>query len=211
MLSECVAVGQVNPETNRMARVYGIDWFDQWEAEQKIWMLEQVLSALLTEQKLLKPAAMWEATIDAICEHVFQAVVDELENVGELENEVPEERVRSLHESDTASGLGGWQQNVLLVLQQQQGRAVSVDQSVDPKKEWRRRVMQISDRILGVASYHVIENYRDQEASKVATFLEQKGLPADFLEQIPPVLSQHEVLVSIRRLRQLLERHDDFG
>jgi hypothetical protein len=205
MLPECLAAGKGNPDSNEPYRVYGIDWFDQWEAEQKIWLLEQVTTALLTEQKLLKPAAMWEATVDAIFQHVFEALLDEMDNDFAKGCELV------MEDGHAASGLGGWQQNVLLVLQQQQRRAVKVDHSVDQKKEWRRRVMQISDRILGVAAYHVIENYRDQETSKVATFLEQKGLPADFLEQIPPVLGQSEGVVSTKNIHQLLERYGHAG
>ncbi len=209
MLPECLAASNSNPESNATDRVYGIDWFDQWEAEQKIWLLEQVTTALLTEQTLLKPAAMWEATVDAIFQHVFEALVDE------MDRDVAEGRELVVEDSNAASGLGGWQQSVMLVLQQQQRRAVSIDQcidqSIDQKKEWRRRVMQISDRILGVASYHVVENYRDQDASKVAAFLEQKALPVDYLEQIPPVLGANEVLVLTQNIRQLLERHEHAG
>lgn len=29
--------------------IHGVDWFDQWEPEQRIWLLEQVTSALLSE------------------------------------------------------------------------------------------------------------------------------------------------------------------
>ena len=205
MLPECLAASNSNPESNATDRVYGIDWFDQWEAEQKIWLLERVTTALLTEQTLLKPAAMWEATVDAIFQHVFEALVDE------MDRDVAEGRELVVEDSNAASGLGGWQQSVMLVLQQQQRRAVSIDQSIDQKKEWRRRVMQISDRILGVASYHVVENYRDQDASKVAAFLEQKALPVDYLEQIPPVLGANEVLVLTQNIRQLLERHEHAG
>ena len=147
--------------------------------------------------------------MDAIFQHVFEALVDE------MDRDVAEGRELVVEDSNAASGLGGWQQSVMLVLQQQQRRAVSIDQcidqSIDQKKEWRRRVMQISDRILGVASYRVVENYRDQDASKVAAFLEQKALPVDYLEQIPPVLGANEVLVLTQNIRQLLERHEHAG
>ena len=37
---------------------YGIDWFDQWDDEQKRWLIQQVTAALLTEQPPLRAAAM---------------------------------------------------------------------------------------------------------------------------------------------------------
>ncbi len=66
--------------------------------------------------------------------------------------------------------------------------------------------MQIADRILGVAAYQKAESYRDEQAAKLAAFLEQKGLPVDFLTQIPPFLGQHETEASVERLRKLVKR-----
>lgn len=193
MLSELVADIEVDPEAHDFGRDYGIDWFDQWDPEQRMWLLEQVTTALLTERVTLRPAAMWEATVDVIFQHVFEAVGQEIDQ-GMADDSSP--RIED----------GSWKQDVILVLQQQRCRAICVGEVEDEKTQWRRLVMQISDRILGFAAYHVIESYRDEQASKVAVYLQQKGLPPDFLEQMPPVLGLAETHRLAQRLRTLLEQ-----
>ena len=193
MLSELVADTEGDTEAHDFGRDYGIDWFDQWDPEQRIWLLEQVTTALLTERVTLRPAAMWEATVDVIFQHVFEAVGQEIDQ-GMADDCSP--RIED----------GSWKQDVIFVLQQQRCRAICVGKVADEKKQWRRLVMQIADRILGFAAYHVIESYRDEQASKVAVYLQQKGLPPDFLEQMPPVLGLAETQRTAQRLRTLLEQ-----
>lgn len=211
MLSDRVALmaSQTDADQTDAAqecRVYGIDWFDQWEPEQKVWLMEQVATALLTDQPPLKPAAMWEATVDAIFQHVLEQVVEEIEQ----ETVVGSEFEQTQPESATVDDLletGGqrWRDDVVLALKQQQNRVVEIGPDADEAQLWRRLVMQLADRILGVAAYHAAESYRDEQVTKLTAFLKQKGLPEDFLTQIPPYLKQHQTEESIARLRKLIK------
>ena len=54
-----------NPDESQPDPV-GIDWFDQWDGYQQLWLLEQVVESLFTPAPPLSPAAIWEATVDAI-------------------------------------------------------------------------------------------------------------------------------------------------
>ncbi|MCP4942126.1 MAG: hypothetical protein GY924_09145 [Planctomycetaceae bacterium] len=207
MLTDCVDVIADRSEADQERRVYGIDWFDQWEAEQKVWLMEQVATALLTDQPSLKPAAMWEATVDAIFQRVFEQVVEELECETVEGSEFEHSEIESATAEDVVeTGGQRWRDDVIQALKQQQNRVVEIGRSASQAKEWRRLVMQIADRILGVAAYQTAESYRDEQSAKVAAFLQQKGLPDDFLTQIPPFMGQHETKDSIERLRKLIKR-----
>lgn len=140
---------------------YGIDWFDQWELSQKLWLLQQVRTALLSEDSPPRPAAMWEATIDVI----FVEVLEQIDQ-----------------ERDTGSR--HWREMVSEALQSEVDDADDAD---DNTRTWRTRVSQLADRILGVASYQKAEAFRDQDPQQLKRFLKQRGLPKDFLEQIPPM------------------------
>ena len=205
MLSDCVALIADQTDADQECRVYGIDWFDQWEPEQKVWLMEKTATALLTDQPSLKPAAMWEATVDAIFHHVLEQVVEEIEHetVGDSVSEHAK-REPAMDDDPVEVGGQGWRQDVILALQQQ-SRVVKVGSTASETQHWRRLVMQLADRILGVAAYHVAESYRDEQATKLTTFLKQKGLPEDFLTQIPPFLKQRETEESILRLRKLIQ------
>ncbi len=207
ILSEFVPAIADRSEADQECWVSGIDWFDQWEAEQKVWLLERVATALLTEQDSPKPAAMWEATVDAIFQYVFEQVVKELEEETCEDSEFDDANGESgTVDHVVEAGLQCWRDDVIQALNEQQNRVVKIGLSVCQGKEWQRLVMQISDRILGVAVYQTAESYRDGQSAKVACFLQQKGLPADFLTQIPPLLGQNETEDCIERLRDLIEQ-----
>lgn len=212
MLSDCVAVITNRSDADQECRVYGIDWFDQWDAEQKVWLLEQVATALLTDQPSMQPAAMWEATVDVIFLHVFEHVADEFDHqtLRNSEREHADRKSVTFEHREEASGQR-WRDDVILALEQQQNRVVKVVRSGGEAKEWRRLVMQIADRILGVAAYQTAESYRDEQSAKVAAFLEQKGLPADFLTQIPPLMGESETKDSMERLRKLLKQFGHYS
>ena len=188
MLSGLVAETEDDAESEN----YGIDWFDQWEPGQRIWLLDQVATALLTDQSALAPAAIWEATIDAIFQHVFVSLEREID-VESIDNEAG-----PTHESES------WCQSVMLAFEQHGRRATTVNATTDDPRAWRRLVMQIADLILGVTSYQAVESYRDGDVAQVARFLQQKGLPADFLEQIPPLVSRTQTTALLEHLRRLL-------
>ena len=130
MLADCGAVIASRTDVERECRVYGIDWFDQWEAEQKVWLLEQVATALLTDQQPLKPAAMWEATVDAIFQHVFEQVVEEFEHETLDDNEFVPAAIESAAMDDLGHACEPrWRDDVILALKQQQNRVVEIGQS----------------------------------------------------------------------------------
>lgn len=197
MLADCVAVLEQPVDGVRESRIYGIDWFDQWEAEQKVWLLEQVATALLTDQPSLKPAAMLEATVDAIFQHIFECVMGEVDPAGS-DSEIVDTKI--------AAGDRSWCDDVIKALEQQQNRAVCFERSGDQRLVWRRLVMQIPDRILGVASYHTAESLRDAQPAKIEVFLQQKGLPADFFTRIPPLVQRQDADDSVARLHILLKQ-----
>ncbi len=74
--------------TNVCQEVYGVDWFDQWDVEQRIWLLEQVATSLfLEDQPPPPPAAIFEATVDAVFCQVVEAIEDEIEAASRPEAE----------------------------------------------------------------------------------------------------------------------------
>ncbi|MGB0596817.1 MAG: hypothetical protein ACPGLY_09010 [Rubripirellula sp.] len=138
--------------------IYGIDWFDQWEYQQKRWLLKQVHDALLSDQVPPRPAAIWEATIDVI----FLEVLMQIEQESEF-------------------GTTWWRERVLSTLRRNDYPPTEFDLTI-----WRMRVTQLADRILGVPSYQKAEAFRDRGPEELGRYLMQKSLPDDFLEQIPP-------------------------
>ena len=204
MLSDCVVAINGNLDTRAGIRNYGIDWFDHWEVEQRIWLLEKVSIALLTEQPALQPAAMWEATVDAVFQHVLESVMEEIDLIGATEIATLVEAV------EAGSGQESWQQTVVGAFHQWRKSSDFVS-GLDLGAQWRRLVMHVPDLILGVTAYHVLESYRDLDPTRLAVILSQKGLPADFLEQIPPMLSQAMTEKSVQDLQDLLGRANGDG
>lgn len=144
------------------AATYGIDWFDQWDLPQQLWLLDRVNQALLTDQPPPPPAAMWEATIDVIFLEVIEQIQAECE-VGWIQ----------------------WRQLVVSAL----GRPTEpTELRIDDAGHWRQRVTQVADQILGVPSYQKAEAFRDRDPGELRRFLMQRGLPEDYLERIPPVI-----------------------
>lgn len=210
MLSDVMARPTNQTDTDPDCWVSGIDWFDQWEVEQKVWLLERVATALLTDLASPKPAAMWEATVDAIFQYVFEQVLEELEQDALKDGEFDEVAGESVTVEPLVELPGRrWCEDVIETVKQQGSRDAKIERSADQGKAWRRLVMQIADHILGVAAYQTVESYRDGQSAKVVCFLQQKGLPADFLTQIPPLLVQHETEHCIQRLRTLIAQFEN--
>ena len=65
-------------------------------------------------------------------------------------------------------------------------------------------VTQIADVILGVTTYQKAELFRDGEIQRSRRFLNQKGMPADFLERIPPLRTIDQTQHSINRIRSII-------
>ncbi|QDT06010.1 hypothetical protein K227x_44170 [Rubripirellula lacrimiformis] len=165
---------------------YGIDGFDMWDADQRIWMLEQVTRGLLTRRRPLAPAAIWEATIDAIlCE-----IMDQIE----IEITDP-----TLANPDRT-----WRQCVMDAFHCQQGRFPSIDPADDHLSNWRAVVATVGDVILAAASYQKTESLRDTNIERLQQFLVERGLPDDFLDVIPPIRSVEQTQASIDKIRSLV-------
>ena len=165
---------------------YGIDWFDQWDSDQRVWLLEQVTVALLTHAAPPPPAAIWEATIDAIFCQVHELISAEIDEPSPL----------TIHDS--------WRQRGIDAFRCQTGRLPSVDLAETDLRSWRTMLTQIADAILGVTCYQQAEFFRDGNIERSRRFLMQKGLPADFLERIPPLRTIEQTQDSIARIESIV-------
>jgi hypothetical protein len=183
-------IGQLIAEHNDEAQPhrYGIDWYDQWDCDQRIWLLEQVAVALLTDAAPPAPAAMWEATVDAIFLEVIESIAVEADDV-------------SRHVSGTS-----WRGRVLDAFRCQQGCFPNTESDETDIRRWRIVVTQIADTILGVPAYQKAELFRDGDIQRSRRFLMQKGLPADFLRRIPPLRTIRQTKSSIDRIRSIVDK-----
>jgi hypothetical protein len=165
---------------------HGIDWFDQWDGEQKLWLLEQITLSLLTTASAPPPAAIWDATIDT----VFCQVIEQ------IEYEIDSTAIAGDHRS--------WRQRVIDAFQCQRGRAPKIDLDEIAIDQWRKVATQISDAILGVTCYQQAESFRDGDFERSSRFLIGKGMPEDYLERIPPLRTAAQAEESIDRIRAIV-------
>ncbi len=165
---------------------YGIEWFDQWEVGQRLWLLEQVTLALLGTHHIASPAAIYDATVDAIFFEIGDLV--------ELE----------IREDGVGPGGRSWRESVVAGLECQLGRRVEMDVASEDALHWRRNITRIADHILGVRLYHRAEAFRDGDYGRVAAFLKARGLPEDYLAVIPPLRSVDQTQWSIDRIQAVV-------
>lgn len=170
-------------------RAYGMDWFDQWDVEQRIWLLEQVVMAMwLTTCPPPPTAAIFEATVDAIFCHVVEAIGRELE----------------MTTNDAAAD--DWRSLLVNAFECQHGRCpIARSDAVDIRR-WQALAFQVAETIMGPTSYLQAERFRDREARHAQRFLRLRGLPDDYLQRIPPVIDASQASISLQRLRQLVNR-----
>ncbi len=161
----------------------GIDWFDQWDCDQRLWMLEQVVEALLTPASPPSPAAMWESTVDAIFCQVVDSIAMEIDR--------------------TPSSLS-WRSRAIDAFQCQRGRSPIIDTDSTDIDGWRIIVTQIADMILGATSYQKAEAFRDGDIGRSRQFLTQRALPEDYLERIPPLRTPQQAQQSIARIQEIV-------
>ncbi|MDV6032833.1 MAG: hypothetical protein F9B45_22660 [Phycisphaera sp. RhM] len=148
---------------------YGVEWFDQWDAGQRLWLLERVTSALLGRETIEPSAAMFDAAADVI----FYEVNDLVRM--EIGQDAADETNRS------------WRQSVIDALQCQTDRlSILAADSVD-QQAWQTTITQIADAILGIRLYQRAEYFRDADYEKTKSFLRDRGLPEDYLTGIPPL------------------------
>ena len=161
----------------------GIDWFDQWDCYQRLWMLEQVVEALFTPASPPSPAAMWESTVDAIFCQVVELIAMEIDR--------------------TPSSLS-WRNREIDAFHCQRGRPPTIDTDSTDIDGWRIIVTQIADMILGAISYQKAEAFRDGDIGRSRQFLIQRALPEDYLERIPPLRTLQQAQQSIARIREIV-------
>jgi hypothetical protein len=164
----------------------GIDWFDQWDVDQRLWLLEQVTVGLFTPASPPSPAAMWEATIDAVFCQVMDLITDEID------------------QTPTSNDDRSWRRRAMDAFRCQHGRYAKIDPDEVDIRRWRTVVTQIADSIQGITSYQKAESFRDVEIERSRRFLIQKGMPEDFLEQIPPLRTAEQAQKSIDRIQSIL-------
>lgn len=165
---------------------YGIDGFDMWDAEQKLWMVHAIARSLLTRSAPPPPAAIWEATVDA----VFCEIVDL------IEIEIADPAVSSPTRS--------WRASVIDAFVAQNGRAPSIEADDPTLSMWRTVVASIADVILPAASYQKAELLRDGDPRRLEQFFVDRGLPSDFLDVMPPVQSVVMTQETIDRVQAIV-------
>jgi hypothetical protein len=168
---------------------YGVEWFDQWEPAQRLWLLEQVTTSMLGRNVIDSPAAMFDATADAIFMEVIDLIQIETEQGSATEAQLFTEGQRS------------WREDVLRAWQQQTKRPIEVSDSQTDLGVWQRLITQIADQILGVRVYQRAEAFRDGDITITAAFLRDRGLPEDYLSRIPPLPTVDETQRSIDRIQ----------
>ncbi|MCO8124113.1 hypothetical protein NHH03_20380 [Stieleria sp. TO1_6] len=157
--------------------VTGIQWFDQWDVAQRLWLLQQVGSALCGPQTIVSPAAIFDATADAIFHHI----IDSLREQGDHR----------------------WQARIERADQQITGHNETPPPDPDDQPSWVNRVVRIADLILGVRLYQRAESFRDAEFQRTLRFLHERGLPPDYLSRIPPLCSTADAEQAIQCIRSL--------
>ena len=173
----------------RAARIYGIDWFDQWEVEQRIWLLEQIATSLfLEDQQPPPPAAIFEATVDAVFCHMMTSIEEELEGTNQPASEF------------------SWRQGMINAFRCQHGKLPSIDVAETEIQRWFSLAAQVADTILGQPSYQQAERFRDRERSITERFLTQRALPEDYLQRIPPLRTDSETSSSLSMILQAISR-----
>ena len=173
----------------------GISWFDQWDADQKLWLLDRVFHALLVEST--EPPgryAMLEATIEAVF-----AVIQIQISTGE----------DSLNGS--VSSLSRWEQYLLNTLAEKHSAPATSDPSKylapfirDQQVCFAAITTHLQITIVGPSCYEQAEQFRDGEPRELERFLYSKGLNNDYLTRIPPVPNHAETLRGLIRLQRLL-------
>lgn len=167
---------------------YGIEWFDQWDVRQRLWLLDQVTLALISTHTIESPAAIFDATVDAIFHEINDLVQIE------IEQGLPSTRQLT------------WRQSVVGALDSQNHFRCELDSDCEDLDQWRQRITQVADSILGVRLYQRAEQFRDTDYEQTRSFLRGRGLPEDYLDQIPPLRSLDQTQRSIDQIQELVCR-----
>lgn len=167
---------------------YGVQWFDQWDTRQQIWLLERVASALLGPKTIKPQAAIFDAAADAIFMEVCCLIHFEIEDPEEID-----------------SGLS-WRQSVIDAFEFQNQRLPSIAAESDDISHWQLVVTQVADLILGVRLYQRAEAFRDSDFERTLTFLRDRGLHQEYLQRMPPLRTDNQTQQSVDRIQSIVFR-----
>ena len=171
----------------------GVAWFDQWEPEQRLWLLEHLYQAL-TIESIPPPnrSAMFEATFEAIFSVITEKVMGSSLQAGmESTNSIQwQELLSSAFLSQSSS------KNLKSFLR---------DDTID----FPALAQFIQNSVVGPTCYEQAEMFRDGPPDTLIRFLQSKGLPEGYLNEIPPLPSDRETQLRVNRLKYLLDRPED--
>lgn len=170
---------------------YGIDWFDQWEPGQRIWLIEVLTKSMLTT---LPPPPRW-----AIFEATIDAVVAELRGLIQIE----------INDGDASDSTIAWRDQLAKCIDGDSAVGVStpqamVDGASTDIQYWNRMTQRWIDQIVGPLSYIDVERHRDGDPARCRDYLLHRGLPDDYLLAAPPLRSVDQTQLSIDRIQDLV-------
>lgn len=167
---------------------YEIEWFDQWDTAQRLWLLEQITRAMFSRFVITSPAAIFDAAADAI--------FHEIRNLIQIE----------LDDDSFSASTRSWRQSVTAARAQQTGRSADGTANEADMSHWSKMVTRIADQILGIRLYQRAEAFRDSDYSQTQRFLQDRGLPSDYLDRIPELRSVDQTQLSIDRIQAYVFR-----
>lgn len=163
----------------------GIHWYDQWESNQQLWLLEQVSLAFFTNSKPPSPVAMLDATVDAMMHQLICNINDEM--------------------SDPHGPQQSWRRMAIEAHAAQIRPRPTGDWTQFDMNQWTQVTAKIADEILGPTSYQAAEPFRDQDPANVAKYLQLRGLPEDYLSTIPPMRTNDQANDSHARIQSIIQ------
>ncbi|MCA9135233.1 MAG: hypothetical protein KDB00_00705 [Planctomycetales bacterium] len=172
--------------------LYGVSWFDQWDAGQRLWLLQRVCSAFLGDETIEPSAAIFDATVDAIFCEIIDLVRIEIQ-----QGTASQDERRTCRQSS-------WRQSVIEAYRCQNDRPPEIDALSVDLPGWNAAVSVIADSILGVRLYQRAEPFRDGDYQQMERFLRDRGLPEDYLTAIPPLRSAGQIQQSIDQIQRFV-------
>ena len=180
------ATGEWSADDSDEAHTYSIEWFDLWDWRQRIWLLDEVASALLTDHDVIHSAAIFDGTVDAILREAYDLVVLEIS------------------QTDAGSATHQWRQTVLDAVDSRNLNTIGLTVEKADPVTWLRLIMRYADTVFGPRCYLQAEEFRDGDFAKTKAFLDSKGLPSDYLDRIPTLRTESQTQASIERIQSLL-------
>ena len=180
---------QTTSDWNQPDNATGILWFDQWDPEQRLWLLERVLKSLSVESEPPPPrSAIFEATVEAIFSVIRSEVFDD---DCETREENPHSNWRTLVFDAYRSRCTG-----------RENHFSNPDQSID----YAALIAHLQCNLVGPTAYDQAEQFRDGPPEKLSEFLISKGLPENYLCEIPPITSKPLTRKRINRLLEMVQQ-----